>query len=255
MRPWHVLIIVIPILGFFGFRIMDLEDRVGLLHQMIEMQSRSAKPIADQPGDDQPGDDEPEEGYEPAVESDESEPQAEAPSEPPREMEELRARVEKLEARLQGSEASGQQASVEDQVVALATPRKKEKFEDYLRSVLRDEADRLRDQQLLKHRDAVVENRMNAVNEFAKRAGLSPDQESSIASILTDEADRMMEVLKQPEALEDPPRALEKWSDMLKETDEQAAEVLNSSQMLFYMQLRKLEQDVLMPWLPSESGI
>ena len=110
----------------------------------------------------------------------------------------------------------------------------------------------MRDEQLLKHRDALVENRMRAVSDFAKKAGLSPNQETAIASILTEEADRMVELLKQPEILDDPPRALEKWGEMLKDTDEQAAEVLNAAQMLLYMQLRKLEQDVLMPWLPKE---
>ena len=43
MRPWHVLMIVIPFLGFLSFRVMSLEDRIGLLYDMYEMQSRNAK--------------------------------------------------------------------------------------------------------------------------------------------------------------------------------------------------------------------
>ncbi len=250
MRPWHVLIIIIPILGFLGFRIMNLEDRIGLLHQMVEMQSRSAKPVASEAGDN-----ELEEIYEP---SGESEPQPDQQSDQRAEgqaegLEELRARIERLEARLEEGATVRQAEATVDPAAALANPNKKGKFEDYVRSVLRNEADRLRDQQLLKHRDALVENRMRAVSDFAKQAGLSPNQEASVASILTEEADRMVELLKQPEVLEDPPRALEKWADMLKETDQQAAEVLNAAQMLLYMQLRKLEQDVLMPWLPKEN--
>jgi len=248
MRPWHALLIVIPVLGFLGFRIMNLEDRIGLLHQMVEMQSRSLDAVTPEGGGD-----EPEEPYEPSAES---EPQLDQQSgqqgeAQPEGLEELRERIERLEARLQEGAATGQQGSAIDPATAMANPNRQGKFENYVRSVLRNEADRLRDQQLLKHRDALVENRMRAVTDFAKQAGLTANQEASIASILTEEADRMVELLKQPGVLDEPADALEKWENMLKDTDQQSAEVLNAAQMILYMQLRRLEQEVLMPWLPK----
>jgi hypothetical protein len=218
---------------------MSLEDRIGLLYEMVETQSRNTKePVADEDRAD-----EPDESYE----------APEKPEEQPAGLEELRARVDRLEARLDEAEVLEAPEGTAVSKGAVSDPGKKEKFQDYVRSLVRSEADRLRDQQLLKHRDALVENRMRAVSDFAKQAGLSPNQENSIASILTEEADRMVELLKQPEVLEDPPKALEKWGDMLKETDQQASEVLNPAQMLLYMQLRRLEQDALMPWLPKEN--
>lgn len=243
MRPWHVLLIVIPILGFLSFRVMSLEDRIGLLYEMVEIQSRNAKESVVE--EDRA--DEPDEPYE-APEKPEQQPEQQ-----PASLEELRARVERLEARLDEAETVEAPEGTTVSKGAISDQGKKEKFQDYVRSVVRSEADRLRDQQLLKHRDALVENRMRAVSDFAKQAGLSPNQENSIASILTEEADRMVELLKQPEVLDDPPKALEKWGEMLKETDEQASEVLNPAQMLLYMQLRRLEQDALMPWLPKEN--
>jgi hypothetical protein len=244
MRPWHVLLIVIPILGFLSFRVMSLEDRIGLLYEMVEIQSRDAKESV--AGEDRA--DEPDEPYEAS-----DKPEQQQPEQQPAGLEELRARVDRLEALLDEVEVVEAQEGTTVSKAAIPDPGKKEKFQDYVRSVVRSEADRLRDEQLLKHRDALVENRMRAVSDFAKQAGLSPNQENSIASILTEEADRMVELLKQPEVLEEPPKALKKWGEMLKETDEQASEVLNPAQMLLYMQLRRLEQDALMPWLPKEN--
>jgi hypothetical protein len=229
MKPWHVLLILIPLCGYLLFKISSLDDRVELLYGMVQIKADTEK------SDD-------------GEEVDAGNPEAER-------IAELENQVEKIEARLDAvaetATIAAEQPAPEPSSTPVTDLVKSDGFDEYVVGVMRNEVNKIRDEQLIQHRDFLMDNRTKAVRNFAKQHGLTRHQEAAVLALMADEADQMVEILKSPDITEDLPRAMDRWKEMLAKTDEEVGEVLDEKQMGVYLYLRRVEQQVLMPWLPK----
>ena len=124
--------------------------------------------------------------------------------------------------------------------------------EKQILSVVDREQSRIRDRQLEFHRTRMIEGREAALEDFAQRYGLSPSQTDQLHELLTDEVDRMVEILRRRESLENPEQATADWMATLEQTDDAAHRVLDPAQRGPWDQARAVERHVLWPWLPND---
>ncbi|MFI5305914.1 MAG: hypothetical protein ACHQ53_01100 [Polyangiales bacterium] len=123
--------------------------------------------------------------------------------------------------------------------------------EQQILSVVERKANRIRDRQLEFHRSRWLEWREGALDGFSQQFGLSPWQTEQLHQLLSDEVDKMVEILRQPDALENPEQGVAAWVAALEQTDNAAHRLLDPAQNAAWDQARMVERKVLWPWLPN----
>jgi hypothetical protein len=165
----------------------------------------------------------------------------------------LEQRLSALEDRLQGLD--GDLRSLEQDDLGQGKNKEgsdKASAEEHILSVVGRAQERIRDRQLQFHRARWLEWREAALDDFSERFGLSPRQNDQLHQLLSDEVDGMVEILRRPDALENPEKAARDWLSKLEQTDSAAHRVLEPSQVGAWDQAREAERKTLWPWLPSK---
>jgi hypothetical protein len=212
----------IAVIGFLGFRILDLEQRVAALSEQL---GAPITPVDDPPPNHGDMDDSPER------------------IPPGAGFEQRLATLEKQLATLHAAQNA----------VASHTANTTPVHQDQeILSVVEREGSRIRDVQLEWHRSRWLEGRASQLNSFAKQFGLSQDQTAGMHGALQLETDAMVSVLKRPELAEDPDQFAADWQHVLDETDRAAQKVLTPEQNIAWTQARVYERGVLWPWLPKK---
>lgn len=211
---------VLTVVGFLGFRILDLEQRVATLSEQLGTPPGATEPAAD--------------GH----------PQAAAAAGMPKGFEQ---RLAALEKRVEGLSSAINTRRTQEAVTAtsLTVPK-----EEAILSVVERENSRIREVQLEWHRSRWLESRQQALTVFASQQDLQPAQTSELNRALESEIDRMVELLKRPGISEDPDQVAADWQAALDATDQRAGRVLTSEQRQVWSQVRLFERRVLWPWLP-----
>ena len=101
------------------------------------------------------------------------------------------------------------------------------------------------------HRERWLEARSEGMDQFSKEANLLPRQRERMEGVLTDEVDRMMEILRTPEIRDDPARLIEAWDSVLSDTDDQIRRLLAPFQQEHWEKARAFERKTFFPWLPQ----
>lgn len=221
MRSWIVALVVLLFGGFVLYRSYALESRVNILSKLVERssksQSRSVAGNAD------------------------------------KRLRELETNVKTLTNQIgsvyNSAPATAIGKKTMDGLDKLLIPKH---FDERVLSLLDAEKQKAIDAQLKWHRDALVDYRMDSLNYFAADQKLSAGQLSALRSILEDEVDKMVEILRTPAMLTDQKKGLAAWIQVIRDTDKDAGEVLNGQQMKVFRHFRRLEQQVLTPWLPEK---
>jgi len=117
--------------------------------------------------------------------------------------------------------------------------------------IVERKANRIRDKQLEFHRSRLMEWREGALDGFAQQFGLSPWQTEQLHQLLSDEVDKMVEILRKPESAENPEQGVADWVATLEQTDNAAHRVLDPAQNAAWDQARMVERRVFWPWLPN----
>jgi hypothetical protein len=214
--------LAVALLGFLGFRIFDLEQRVAALSRQLEGSDQAATAATTDTGDAGVSG----LGYE--------------------------ARLAALEKRVDGIRATMRRL---DKASGLPTglgvggqPVDKE-----ILSVVERENSRLRDVQLEWQRARWLESREASLAIFARHNNLTTEQNASLQQTLEHEVDAMVEVLRRPNLLEDPDQAANDWQALLEATDRTAGQVLTPAQAGQWYTARAFERRVLWPWLPGNT--
>jgi hypothetical protein len=209
--------LLVGLVGFLGFRVVDLEQRVAALTQQLG----SAPAAHDQAADT-------------------------------REPKPVSAMGSGFEARLAALERRVDELKNSQQTREKAGPIGADpQSEQQVLNVFEREASRIRDVQLEFHRNRWLEQRNGALVIFAKTYGLTPNQTSELQKVIENEVDVMVEQLRQPTMLEDPDQAVSDWQAMLDDTDAKAHKLLNRDQLAAWDTGRAFERQVLWPWLPN----
>jgi hypothetical protein len=208
--------LLVALLAYLGFRIIDLEQRVTALGQAIGTLPEDAATNRSERRD--------------AGTSNLSYGQ----------------RLAVLEKRLDGI-----QANVRSLEKATGTGAGSQHADKEILSVVERENSRLRDVQLEWHRSRWLETRETQLMIFARQYRLSGDQVTTLQKSLEQEVDSMVELLRRPTLLEDPDQAASDWQALLDQTDHAAQKVLAPEQMGAWNQARAFERQVLWPWLPN----
>jgi hypothetical protein len=122
--------------------------------------------------------------------------------------------------------------------------------EQRILSVIGREQSRIRDRQLQFHRERWLEWRRSALDNFAQAVRLSPAQTDDVQRLLSDEVDALVDILRRPDAAENPERAANDWLDTLEATDRAAERFLTPEQADQWTTARTVERRVFWPWLP-----
>lgn len=101
------------------------------------------------------------------------------------------------------------------------------------------------------HRERWVEGRAGALDLFSKAAKLTNRQQEQLDELLTDEIDRVMELLRDPSIRDEPGRLAEAWDEEFNETDAQVRSFLVPFQRERWEQARAYERAKFFPWLPK----
>jgi hypothetical protein len=225
MRTWHILLIIVVLSGIIFYRNFALESRVDALYKTISKTAQSASKTSDS-------------GAPVANDLD-------------KRLLRLEAKYEALNQHLQQI-SNGEGTLDKDTLAILEKMLSSKKFDERVLSVMDAEKQKAIDAQLKWHRDDLVKVRMEALNVFAVDQKLSSGQLAALRAALEDEADKMIEILRTPALLTDHEKGLAAWGQLLRQTDKDAAEVLNDQQTTIFKHLRRLEQQALMPWLPEK---
>jgi hypothetical protein len=117
--------------------------------------------------------------------------------------------------------------------------------------VVSHEQNRIRDRMLEFHRARWMDYRKAALAKFAEAVQLRPDQTEELDHLLGIETDKLVEIMRRPETLEDPEQAAADWAEVLDETDRSALRVLDTMQRVPWTNGRSLERQTFWPWLPK----
>jgi hypothetical protein len=205
----------VAVIGYLGFRILDLEQRVAALALQLDSAPAEPDPLS-APAGGLTGTSKP--GYE--------------------------QRLLALEQRL--SELKSQRRAEPPESF-----RRDEQTEKGILSVVERENQRIRDVQLEFHRAHWVDQRNAALILFAQGQGLSADQTTELQKLLVDEIDSAVTLLRKGTMLEDPDQAAIDWQAMLDETDAKARNHLKPEQRAAWNEQRANERRFLWPWLPN----
>lgn len=225
MRAWHILLIVIPVCVFLEYQVLSLNNKVDTVHRIV--QGLSAVEGTGKKGNS----------------SDNSVKLSTLEEEVTR----LTAQIDRIRIQL----ANGSTETVAPDEGAPATQEPPKVFSDKVLTVINSEVQRIRDIQLKRNRDALVRYRKAAVREFAIKQGLTAGQESAIQTILEDEVDKMVEILRDVNWEDAPPNFMAEWTAMLAQTNDKVQDILNADQMSIFLYLRHLEQQAMQSWLPK----
>jgi len=119
-------------------------------------------------------------------------------------------------------------------------------------NIVGQEATRIRDRQLDFQRSRWLKWRSATLDQFARAYGLSEEQSSQIDDLLTSETDRLVDVMRQPHAAENPEQVATDWATVLHDTDVAAHGILDPQQIGPWDSARAFERRVLWPWLPED---
>jgi hypothetical protein len=208
----------LAILGFLGFRLRDVEQRVAALVTRLGEtgpRSTSLAPTAKRDGGPPPN-------------------------------------ARGFEQRLSALERQVEALSRLDFVSKPANVTGSVAKEEAILSVVERETSRIRDVQLEWQRARWLEAREQQVTVLAAQLKLERRQTTELYRALEHEADAMVGVLKRPELALDPDQAASDWQAVLKHTDERAKSVLTPEQQQFWTQLRQFERAVFWSWLPKD---
>jgi hypothetical protein len=225
MRAWHILLIVIPFCGFLEYQVLSLSNRVDTVHRIVQGLS-----VAEGVGKNRNSSDN-------SVELSTLE----------EELKRLTAQVDRIRIRL----ADGSDTELASDTASLEDPENRKLFSEKVLSVINSEVQRIRDIQLKRNRDSLVKYRKAAVREFAIKQGLTAGQESALQTILEDEVDKMVEILRDVNWENAPPTFMAEWTAMLAQTNDKIQDILNADQMSMYLYLRHLELQAMQGWLPK----
>jgi hypothetical protein len=219
IRTFMAAALLVALLGFLGFRIIDLEQRVAALGQAMgtvpEATATQPDKRRDAAGSNL--------GYGPRLAA-------------------LEKRVDAIQANVRSLEK------------ATGTGAGSQQDDKEILSVVERENSRLRDVQLEWHRSRWLETRETQLMIFARQYHLSGEQTATLQKSLEQEVDSMVELLRRPALLEDPDQAASDWQAMLDQTDRAAKQVLAPEQMGAWSQARAFERQVLWPWLPNNTN-
>lgn len=119
-------------------------------------------------------------------------------------------------------------------------------------SVVKGESDRIRDRQLDFARSRWSADRKAALDRFTVEQKLEPEQKAQIQELLDTETAKLAELMRRPDALENPEQMAADWSAVLRDTDRAAQGVLEPQQVPAWSLARSIERRVMWPWLPQE---
>lgn len=219
MRIWALFAAALALFGLMGWRVLSLEQRVERLSKRL-----GEAPYAGGAGAPSPGS-----GYE------------------------QRLAVLEREQRMLVDDLRTLEQATADPMLPRAAPTTAETSagDQRILSLIGRTQDRIRDRQLEFHRARWLEQREAALEEFATRFKLSPRQTDQLSMLLADELDRIVEIMRRPDAAENPERVAEDWVAALATTDSNAHRVLDAAQIPAWDTVRLLERRVLWPWLPE----
>jgi hypothetical protein len=123
--------------------------------------------------------------------------------------------------------------------------------EEAILSVVERETSRIRDVQLEWQRTRWLETREQQLSSLATSMQLDAAQTTALRTALEREADDLIAVLRKPTFAEDPDQAVSEWKAALNTADNQALAVLKPEQQAVWLQLRHFERNALWPWLPK----
>jgi hypothetical protein len=164
----------------------------------------------------------------------------------------LERRVATLEAKVQALQTDLRELEQADLAPSALQGAANKPADDQILSVVGRVQDRIRDRQLQFHRARWLKWRASALDGFAEQLGLSSWQTEQLHQLLSDEVDGMIEIMRRPEALENPEQAASEWQARLDQTDTAARRVLEPSQLSAWEQARAAERQTLWPWLPAK---
>ncbi|MDH5670502.1 MAG: hypothetical protein OEZ06_00025 [Myxococcales bacterium] len=150
----------------------------------------------------------------------------------------LRGELESLER------ATGETATLEDLDTAVD--------EERILGIVNQEQARIRDRHLEFQREQWMRWRHRTLDAFAKQQGIGDEDKQAIMQILEEEADGLVEIMRQPDAHSDPARVTKAWNDQLGVTDRKARELLKGPQLEAWARARLIERRVMWPWLSDE---
>ncbi len=224
MRFWALLALALVLAGgLFAYRVASLERRVDALDLRLGPEAEAAEHTESEGGQAAAG-------YAQRIAALEAEVRA------------LRERLDASPAAVKGTRAAASAASAAASAAS----------EQRILAVVERQQARVRDRQLAFQRSRWLQWRETALDDFAQRFGLSPWQTEQLHQLLSDELDKMVELLRRPDALENPEKGAADWVAMLQQTDDAAHRVLDPAQITAWDQARTAERNVLWPWLPND---
>lgn len=227
MRTWWAgsvaVVAIVALFAYLGFRVTALERRVDVLLERL-----GTTPSSDGAAGAGSGS-----GYEQRLASIE------------REQGTLRDDLRTLEA------ATGTVDPAQPRTAAAALANQPG-GEQHILSVIGREQSRIRDRQLEFHRDRWLDQREAALDQFAQTQKLSARQRDMLHQLLSNELDGIVEILRRPDAVENPERVADEWLSALGATDYAAHKLLDPAQTAAWDVARFIERRILWPWLPEE---
>jgi hypothetical protein len=219
MRIWPLLAAALALFGYMGYRVLSLEQRVEQLSRRLGEAPSGGAAGAPSQGS----------GYEQRI-----------------------ATLERDQRMLVDDLRTLEQATA-DPIAPRHIPSALDPGagEQRILSLIGRQQTRVLDRQLEFHRTRWLEQRETALEEFATRFKLSPRQTDQLSELLVDEIDRLVEVMRRPDAAENPERVADEWRATLATTDSSAHRVLDPSQIPAWDTVRLLERRILWPWLPE----
>jgi hypothetical protein len=222
MRAWHILIIVVLLFGVLEFQVFSQNKRVDTLRQTVQ-------------------------GLTAAISLGKGSGSSDDVTRLRSDLQKLTSQIDRIQIRL----ADGSTPVPPSDMGKNVDPELQQMFSDRVLSVVHSEVNRIRDAQLQHNRDALVKYRKAAVREFAIKQGLTAGQEAAIQTILEDEVDKMVELLKEVDWERPSPAFMTQWSATLAQTNDKVQDILNADQMSIFLYLRHLEQQAMQAWLPK----
>ncbi len=119
-------------------------------------------------------------------------------------------------------------------------------------SVVKGESDRIRDRQLDFVSGRWSAARKAALDRFTVEQKLEPEQKAQVQELLDTETNKLVALMRRPDALENPEQLAADWGAALRDTDRAAQAVLEPQQVPAWSMARAIERRVLWPWLPED---
>lgn len=122
---------------------------------------------------------------------------------------------------------------------------------DQILDVVHEEEVRLRNLHIDFHRERWLEMREDMLDELATEANFTDYQRQRVGDFMNTEVDRIAELAREPGIFEDPERLANDVMQILDQTEDEVRRVLSQQQRAIWERRRKLEREVVYPWLPK----